>query len=229
MFRGFPQTSIQFLKDLEANNNKEWFTANKPVYQSELLAPAKEFVEVMGERLHQISPSINYDTRTNGSGSLMRIYRDVRFSKDKTPYKTAVAGMFWEGEGKKTQNPGFGFQLTKNGIGLVAGMFGFDKHKLNAYREAVDDDKLGSELAQLVADVTADGTYSVHHEHYKKVPRGYDADHPRATLMKFNSLYVHPTTEIGVEEIGSAELIDICYDHFAKMAPIQQWLVKIFS
>lgn len=229
MFRGFPKAGLQFLTDLAENNTKEWFNDNKPVYTKELLEPAVEFVEVMGERLHEISPSINYDTRTNGSGSLMRIYRDVRFSKDKTPYKTNIAGMWWEGEGKKTQNPGFGFQLTAQGIGLIAGMWGFDKHKLSAYREAVNDEKTGRELEKLVAAIEADGVYSVHQEHYKKVPRGYDADHPRARLMRFNSLYIHPVAEIGVGEIGSAELIDLCYDHFVKMAPIQQWLVKIFS
>ena len=225
-FNGFPQAGLQFLADLAENNNKEWFTENKGVYRSQLLEPATEFIMAVGERLQSISGQIKYDTRTNGSGSLMRIYRDTRFSKDKTPYKTAVAGMWWEGEGKKTENPAFGFQITKDGMGVMAGMFGFGKEQLRAYREAVLDDTLGGALMDVVTAVTAGDQYEIMGAHYKRVPRGFDAEHERAEYLKFNHLYAHPRAPIPASVLTSAELVDVCLAHFEHMAPIEQWLVK---
>ena len=228
-FNGFPAAGLQFLADLEGNNEKAWFEAHKDVYQSALLEPAVEFVTAVGERLQFISNQIQYDTRTNGSGSLMRIYRDTRFSKDKTPYKTAVAGMWWQGAGKKTEVPAFGFQVTKNGMGLMAGMFGFGKEQLAVYREAVLDETLGKELVEVVTAVTANGQHEILGEHYKKVPRGFDADHERADYLKFNHLYAHPKTAVSASVVTSPELVDVCMTHFEQMAPIQQWLVKALN
>ena len=98
-FTGFPQDGLQFLAELEENNERPWFEANKARFEEGLLQPAVAFVEIIGKRLQEeISAGIQYDPRTNGSGSLMRIYRDTRFSKDKTPYKTHLDGLFWSGE-----------------------------------------------------------------------------------------------------------------------------------
>ncbi len=228
-FRGIPAAGLQFLADLGENNNKEWFTENKDVFQVQLLEPAVAFVTAVGERLQSISNQIQYDTRTNGSGSLMRIYRDTRFSKDKTPYKTAVAGMWWQGAGKKTENPAFGFQITKDGMGLMAGMFGFSKEQLAAYREAVVDEKLGKELGEVITAVTANGQYEILGQHYKKVPRGFAAEHERAEYLKFNHLYAHPKTAVSAAVVTSPELVDVCMAHCEQMAPIQQWLVKVLN
>jgi uncharacterized protein (DUF2461 family) len=100
-FPGFPVEGLGFLEELAHNNNREWFEAHKADYRSYVLEPAQAFVVALGERLKLLSPEIAYDTRTNGSGSIMRIYRDLRFSKDKgmhgfpksvlTAYQEAVA------------------------------------------------------------------------------------------------------------------------------------------
>ena len=103
-FTGFPREGIQFLRDIDDNNNRDWFEAHKHIYQTALVEPAQAFIVALGERLQTIAPNVQYDTRTNGSGSLMRIYRDVRFSKDKSPYKNWIGIVFWEGQGKKTDN-----------------------------------------------------------------------------------------------------------------------------
>lgn len=79
-FTGFPQEGLQFLADLAENNERDWFNPRKQVYLDNIVAPAVAFVETVGEQLQFISPGIQYDSRTNGSGSLMRIYRDTRFS-----------------------------------------------------------------------------------------------------------------------------------------------------
>ena len=226
-FNGFPAEGLQFLADLEANNERPWFQARKQLYLDKIVTPTIAFVAAMGERLQTISPHINYDTRTNGSGSMMRIYRDVRFSKDKRPYKTHVGIVFWEGSGKKTECPAFYFGLNADGAGAHAGLYGFPKPMLTAYREAVADDKLGSELEAAIAKVQAAG-YQIGGAHYKRVPRGYDKDHPREELLRHNTL-TGSGSKMETAVVTSPALLDVCFEHFKNMAPLQQWLVKILS
>lgn len=225
-FNGFPQEGLDFLCDLGKNNNKTWFNAHKGDYEKFLLEPAKEFVVALGERLQSIAPNIQYDTRTNGQGTLMRIYRDTRFSKDKTPYKTAIAGVFWQGAGKKMQNPGFGFHMESQGMELMAGMFGFSKDQLENYRSAVAADGSGEELRQIITSLGEKRGYGLVGSHYKRVPRGYPADHPRGDLLKFKGFYVHPLESVPAEKLITPELVDICLDRLQIMAPVQRWLVQ---
>lgn len=225
-FSGFPEESLQFLKDLADNNNRGWFEAHKKEYQVYLLEPAQAFVIALGMKLQKISPAIRYDTRTNGSGTLLRIYRDTRFSKHKAPYKTNISGIFWESSGKKTESPGFGFQLEASGMGLMAGIFGFPKHVLQVYRDAVIDEQLGAELEAAVEAVAQAGEYKIAGEHYKRVPNGYDPNHRRAKLLRYNALYAYPSF-IEPHLVTTPGLVDICFEHFRKMAPIQQWLAKV--
>ena len=227
-FTGIPATGLNFLKDLAENNNREWFEANKHIYQDHLQAPTLAFIVELGERLKAISEDIHYDTRTNGSGSLMRIYRDTRFSKDKTPYKTNITLMFWEGDGKKTENPGFGLRYDLDGAGLMVGMHGFPKPTLSAYREAVLDDQLGEELVAAVEKVKKAGDYTIGGEHYKRVPRDLPADHERADWLRYAGLYAY-SPQITVDDLTSSRLVDKCFAQFEKMAPIQRWLVNALN
>ena len=228
-FSGFPPEGIQFLADLAANNNRQWFEANKKTYQEQLLKPAQSFVLALGERLRQISPAIRYDSATNGTGSLMRIYRDVRFSKDKTPYKTNISMSFWQGSGKKTAHPGFFVRFEVDGGGIFVGQHGFDGPHLAAYRDAVADAKMGKELEEALALVTSRGDFEIGGEHYKRVPRGYDADHTRAELLKYNGLWALNTDAIMPPDLYEPQLVDICFANCQKMAPIHEWLVKMES
>ena len=225
-FTGFPQEGLKFLADLVENNDRDWFAENKQVYLDNIVAPAVAFVENLGDRLQFISPHIQYDTKTNGQGSLMRIYRDVRFSKDKSPYKTWVGIRFWEGAGKKGDCPGFFLWIEADAAGFYTGMYGFPKPLLKAYREAVVDDELGAELDSAIAAVRAAGAYEIGGEHYKKVPRGFDPDHPRADLLKYNAIYAS-SPRIDLAKLGSPELVDVCMDHSENTAPLHRWLVKI--
>lgn len=221
-FTGFPAAGLQFLRDLEANNNRDWFEANKSTYQEALLEPALAFVAVVGQRLQAIDPTIQYDLRTNGQGTLMRIYRDVRFSEDKSPYKTNISGLWTDGLGKKNDRPAFGFQMTASGMELMAGKFNFSKSELDAYRAAVTGDKAGPALESAVAALTASGAYEMNGQTYKRVPRGYDNDHPRADLLRYSGLWAHPLQPM--TELTSPALVDITFDQFEDMAPIYSWL-----
>ncbi|MEE8298440.1 MAG: TIGR02453 family protein, partial [Thermodesulfobacteriota bacterium] len=98
-FHGFTKATFKFFKDLEKSNTKKWFEENRKIYEKNVLEPAQEFVMEMGERLKSISPKIVAIPKTDKS--IFRIYRDMRFSKDKTPYKTHLGIFFWEGPKKK--------------------------------------------------------------------------------------------------------------------------------
>jgi uncharacterized protein (TIGR02453 family) len=222
-FAGFPPEGRQFLRDLADNNNRDWFEANRAIYEKKLLGPAVDFVVALGTRLQALDPDIRFDPRTNGQGTLIRIYRDTRFSADKSPYKTAVAGMFGDGAGKKMELPGFGFHLQADVLELMAGIFQFSKPQLERYRAAVVDDRTGPALVEALAAVRAAGDYILEGEGYKRVPQGYDPDHPRADLLRMNGLHVQPAGGIR-EGLGEPGLVDVAYGHLEAMAPVYHWL-----
>lgn len=224
-FSGFPKEGLRFLADLADNNNREWFNAHKQDYIDYLLMPAQAFVAELGERLRKLSKGMQYDLRTNGSGSILRIYRDIRFSKDKSPYHTYMRARFWEGESKKSSS-GYFFRFDANGARMHAGLHIFEKPLLAAYRDAVADKKLGKELEKALALVVKAGRYEVGGEHYKRVPKGYDPEHERANLLRYNGLYAS-SPQISRTKLTSSKFVDICVEHCKNMMPLHKWLVKV--
>ncbi len=109
-FKGFPKECVNFYVDVVQNNSKAWFDSHKNVFESYVMTPARDFVSEMGKLLGQISPGINADPRLNRS--IFRPYRDTRFSKDKTPYKTHLGIFFWEGSREKWIVPDTTFILN---------------------------------------------------------------------------------------------------------------------
>lgn len=224
-FHGFTPDTFAFLRELRTNNNRDWFQSRKPRYESEVLAPAVALVSAVGERLRAEYQHVRYDTRTNGSGSLMRIYRDTRFSADKSPYKTQIAMMFTSGTGKKTESPGFGLQLSASGVELMAGMFRFAKDALSRYRTAVDEQSSGEQLVRACADLDTEGGYTLEGATYKRVPRGFDPNHPRADLLRHSGLYA-TAPPLPVDTALTGDLPEAVLARFRHMAPIEEWLVE---
>lgn len=225
-FTGFPFEGLRFLRDLEQNNNREWFQAHKAAYQEHLVRPSQSFVVSLGRRLQAVFPGIRYDPRTNGQGSMGRIYRDLRFTKDKRPYNTHVWFGFWEGPGKKMGSPGLGIGFDQEGWGLHGGHHGFDAATLAAYREAVTDDALGSELEAVMAPLQAGGAYEIGERKYKRVPRGYDPDHPRAHWLRYAGLWASREFT-GTELLQKPEFVDRCVEECEALAPLHRWLVQV--
>ena len=224
-FPGFPAETRAFLLDLRENNTREWFAANKARYEEVVKAPAVAWVAALGARLQTLDADLVVDLRTNGSGSLMRAARDTRFSKDKSPYKTNIAMMWWHGSGKKMLHPAFGMQLTPDDAGLMTGMFHFPKPMLDAYRQAVIDPELGPALLDATDSVVSAG-YKISGRHYKTTPRGYDRDHVRGDWLKYNSLHAFEDA-ISWDAVCSSAFIEICFNHFQRMSPIIHWLVCV--
>ncbi|OGO15777.1 MAG: hypothetical protein A2Z14_00465 [Chloroflexi bacterium RBG_16_48_8] len=225
-FIGFPKQAVGFFKELSENNNREWFNEHKKQYQEMILLPAQAFVLSLGESLKLLSNSIEYDLRTSGVGSIFRISRDIRFSKDKTPYKTHLGILFWEGHRKKMMNPGFYFQIDTDGAVFYTGFYQFPKDYLQAYREAVDDQRLGSELAAILKVIREQVGFEVGGDRYKRVPSGYDTEHPRADLLQYKGLWAK-SPFMDPEVISRSELVDMCFHNAVRMIALHKWLVHI--
>src|SRR4029453_16326325 len=116
-FHGFPPEAQRFLDELALNNNKQWFDSHRRDFDDMLLEPAKDFVIEVGAGLQaKVSPGIHAEPRINGS--IMRMNRDIRFSKDKSPYKTWFGLWFWEGESRSAECPGYWFSLSARELTL---------------------------------------------------------------------------------------------------------------
>ncbi len=144
----FPQSTIKFLTSLSRNNNKEWFEKNRVRYDFEMLQPAIQFVIDLGEKLFQLSPNINAIPKIDKS--IFRLYRDVRFSKNKSPFKTNLGLYFWEGRGKKMECSGLYFHIEPKLFFLGAGMYQFTGDQLKKYRQLVSDPVAGKELNDII-------------------------------------------------------------------------------
>lgn len=224
-FEGFGKNSLKFFSDLEKNNTRDWFTANRHIYENDILIPAKAFVTDMGERLRKLAPDITADPRTDKS--IFRIHRDTRFSTEKIPYKTHMGIYFWDGPAKKLENPGFYFQFGKDSLFLGTGMHIFPKEMIGAYRDAVVDKKKGAELQKAIDKVREkNDDYELGWIKYKKAPRGYDKDHPRAEYLLYGGIGFHYSSEIP-DKFFSAELVNFTYRIFSDMAPVFHWFKSI--
>lgn len=225
-FQGFPGETVKFFIELAKNNNKGWFEAHRREYENFVLPPAQDFVLAMGRRLQKLSPDITADPRLNRS--LFRLHRDIRFSKDKRPYKTHLAAMFWQGSGPRMECSCYYFHLEPPHLMLGAGIYQFTPAALQVYRKACVHPGRGAALAKTVKQLLRNKNFTLGGSFYKKTPRGYDPGHPNAALLLHNGLYAGIETPIP-KELYSARLLDYCYAHYKKMAPLHQWLAEVLA
>ncbi len=222
-FQGFSETTFRFLREITAHNDKAWFDAHRADYDEGYVAASRLFVEAIGPRLQAISKGIEYEARINGS--IFRIQRDVRFSKDKTPYKNHLDLWFWEGERRGWDTPGFFFRMFEKTMILGAGMHQFSKEHLEVYRQAVLDPKKGKALVNALDKVKKAGGYVIGAPTRKTVPRGYDASHERASLLLHEGLWAAYEGPVP-KEAQSAAFVDFCVGHFQAVWPVSQWLLS---
>jgi uncharacterized protein (TIGR02453 family) len=225
-FQGFPKGTTHFLLDLRDHNERAWFSQHKQDYETYLQAPARAFSAAMA---YALETRLAKDLATHRvQHSIFRIYRDTRFSEDKTPYKTHLGIWFWQGDLPKMENSGFYFQLEPPNLMLAVGIYMFTRPWLQAYRDAVADSQMGTELAGAIQDILQKGDYSLGGKHYQRVPRGFDPAHPLAELLLYNGLYVsHEKTF--PEALYSPALIDYCIEKYLDMTPLHAWLIDMLE
>lgn len=223
-FNGFSKETIKFYVNLSKNNDKAWFEKHRDEFDEFVLEPARVFVHDMGVRLKKLSPGIQADPRIDKS--IFRIYRDIRFSKDKSPFKTNLGIFFWEGNGPKMERQGFYLHIEPRGIMIACGKHTFPKHVLAAYRESVVHPDHGKRLDGLIKKITKDNSYTVGGEHYKKVPRGFDPSHKNAGYLRHSGLYLLYNAPVP-PEFFTPKFLEFCFKRWSEMFPVYQWLKEI--
>ncbi len=223
-FEGFSRECVDFWTGLGLNNDRLWFEAHKPDYEKFVLEPGRAFILAMGERLREIAPRVHADPRVNQS--IFRIYRDTRFSRDKSPYKTHFGLWFWEGTGPRMECSGFYWHLEPPKLMLGVGLYMFPPVLLDEYRRSVVHPRHGAALAGAVREVLSLKGCEIGRKHYKKTPRGFDSGHRNAELLLYNGLYAGMESGIP-DEFFSADLVDWCFDKYRGLTPLHRWLLDL--
>ncbi|MEW4489973.1 DUF2461 domain-containing protein [Thalassoglobus sp. JC818] len=180
-FNGFPPSVFQFLAELEANNDKDWFDANRDRYESEVRSPALEYIAAMQGPIEKISSHFRVEPKKVG-GSLMRVHRDTRFSKDKTPYKTNIGIQFRHEAGKDVHAPGFYLHISPEECFVAAGVWHPAGEDLAAIRKAII--KHSKDWKAAVSDAKFVKRFALTGDSLKRSPRGIDPDHPLIDDLK---------------------------------------------
>jgi uncharacterized protein (TIGR02453 family) len=219
-FHGFPTGLVGFFQQLTMNNDRDWFQANKDRYEADVREPARAFIRAMGERLGEVSPHLVADDRKSG-GSLMRIFRDTRFSTDKTPCKTNVGIQFRHSAGKDVHAPGLYVHFDLENVFVGVGMWRPESSALDAIRAKIDED--GDRWARITSDATFTATFRQHTDDaLKRAPRGYPKDHPHVESLKLRSHIV--ACDLEPDAVHQPDLVDTVMDRYAKAADYVKFL-----
>ncbi|TCL08963.1 uncharacterized protein (TIGR02453 family) [Shimia isoporae] len=200
-----------FLNELADNNTRDWFTANKPRYDAELRLPAMALLDTIGADLERAIGA-------PPTPKLFRPQRDVRFSKDKTPYHLHLH-MLWS-----TPPVGWFLGIGRDYLSAGGGVMGFDKNGLTDWREAIDSPK-GEELSEIIADLQSNGG-RLDAPELKRVPAPFDKDHPRGELLKRKSITMW--FDLSDQDVSSKGLERATLDAFEKLVALQLALRDIF-
>ncbi|HEX5951509.1 MAG TPA: DUF2461 domain-containing protein [Actinomycetota bacterium] len=198
-FHGWPVEALEFFVALEADNTRSFWEANRGVYESLVRAPMEALLE-------ELEPEW-------GEGRIFRPYRDVRFSADKTPYKTQIGAMVGDGY----------VQLNADGLGAGCGMWEMAPDQLERFRAAIADDGTGDPLVEIVAEARAAGLEVTARETLKTAPRGYPKDHPRIELLRHKGLITWREWPAGAW-LGTRKARDRIVEFLRRSAPLNGWL-----
>jgi uncharacterized protein (TIGR02453 family) len=198
-FRGWKVEALEFFEGLEADNSKSYWEAHKDVYQDLVRVP-------MEQLLADLEP-------VWGEGRIFRPYRDVRFSKDKSPYKTAIGATVGDGY----------VHLDARGLAAGSGMWEMAPDQLERYRAAVDDAKMGGKLERIVADARKQKVDVMSHGELKTAPKGYPKDHPRVGLLRYKGLATWREWPAGAW-LGTKRAEDRLVEFFERSKPLVTWL-----
>lgn len=203
VFNGFPEAALDFYDDLELDNTRSFWEAHKDVYDSAVRVPMLALVGELAEEF--------------GAAKVFRPYRDVRFAKDKTPYKTAQGAFV-----SAAPSTGWYVQIGAPGVRVGGGYYHAGGPDLARIRAAIDTDHSGRELEGILASLSEDG-FEIGGEKLKTSPRGYDADHPRIELLRHKSMPVGRS--YGFDKIiHTPDLVDRVRDDWRTLRPLVEWV-----
>lgn len=206
-FTGFPVAALDFYDDLEMDNTRSFWDAHKQVYAESVKAPMVALTDAL-------APDFAKDKKT---AKVFRPYRDVRFAKDKTPFKTSQGAYIAAAPGT-----GWYVELSPRGVRVGGGFYDASASSLARVRAAIDDHRTGSALEAMVAAYDADG-WDVGGEQLKTAPRGYDREHPRVHLLRHKQLVL--ARSYGFDDvIHTPELADRVRTDWQAIRPLVEWV-----
>ncbi|MDI2035820.1 DUF2461 domain-containing protein [Paenarthrobacter nitroguajacolicus] len=202
-FKGIQAAAFRFYEDLEENNNREWWLEHKTTYDAEVKEP-------LSALLAELEPRF-------GPAKIFRPNRDIRFSQDKSPYKTAQGAFAATQEGV-----GYYVQISADGLLIGGGYHSHTPAQLTRFRAAVDAPESGLKLQEII-DAVAGAGFAIEGEKLKTVPRGFDKDHPRAELLKHKSLSAG--VEVGQPGwLSTAAAKDEIASRWEVLRPLVEWV-----
>ncbi len=209
-FTGFPVAALDFYDDLEVDNSKSFWDAHRAVYEEAVKAPMTALIDAL---VPEFAPD-------GQSAKIFRPYRDVRFAKDKTPYKTHQGAFVAAGPAM-----GWYVELSPRGVRVGGGFYEASGERLAAVRDAIADDRTGPQLQRLLTKLERSG-FEIGGEQLKTAPRGYDKEHVRIDLLRRKQIIAGQL--YGFEKlIHSPELLDRVREDWRALKPLMAWLVRI--
>jgi uncharacterized protein (TIGR02453 family) len=217
----FTRDLFQFLQDLKGNNNRDWFQRNKDRYETSARDPVLRLIVDIGPRIKKLSPYFVADASPTG-GSMMRIYRDIRFSKDKSPYKTAIGVHFEHAKGKEGATPAFYLHLEPDNSSIGAGIWRPEPRALNRIRDAIAQGPKKWESATSGREFRS--TCSMAGESLKRPPRGYDPNHPFIEDIKRRDFAT--SLALRDDQVCSPDVMEILLETLRVTAPFTKFLTQ---
>jgi len=217
----FTRGLFEFLKDLSSHNNRDWFRANQGRYEQQVRDPFLRLIADLGPGLKDINPYIVADPRPSG-GSMMRIHRDIRFSKDKSPYKTHVAAHFRHASGKEGATPAYYLRLGPGGSIIGAGVWHPEPAALKKIRDRIV--RQPDEWRRITSGKELGSGCQMVGESLKRAPVGYDPNHPLIEDLKRKDFaFSSPLTQ---SEVCSSSFLASVLEDFRSTAPFVEFLSK---
>jgi uncharacterized protein (TIGR02453 family) len=221
-FPGFSRDALTFLRALKRNNRREWFQPRKEKYESLIKLPMMELAGCLNEEFARFAPAYV----TLPQKAVFRIYRDTRFSHDKTPYKTHIAAIFPRNSAEKMRGAVFYFHFTEKELLVFGGVYSPERDELLAYRTHIEEHH--EELQQILNDKRVKRTLGgLQGEQLQRIPKGFPVDHPAEGLLRQRQWYLESTLEIGL--LTSRKLVSEMARHFELMAPMVEFLNRAFA
>lgn len=215
----FNRKTVKFLKELEQNNNREWFADNKLRYEDEVRLPALNYIESMTGPIAKISPFFVVNPKKVG-GSLMRVHKDIRFSKDKTPYKTNIGIQFRHARGKDVHAPGFYLHIEPKEVFVAAGIWRPESSTLKNVRTLIDE--YPDEWNELSKKITKKAGFEFGGTSLKRPPKGFDKDHPLIEDLKRKDFIA--VQNLKISDIYSKDFTKQSAKLFKAVSPLVQFI-----
>jgi uncharacterized protein (TIGR02453 family) len=224
-FKGFSKAAICFLEQIKTHNNKPWFIQHSELYQQDILEVSRDLVEDLGHKLQLIAPGISIVPKVNGS--IYRFARDIRFTHDKTPYKSHLSYLFWQGNLKRNQCPAFYLAIRPEYIQIGVGINQFTTEYLHAWREQCAHREKASQIHKIIEQLTQSSVV-FQGQQLKRMPKNFSMDLLNQELIRYKGFKCYFQLPLP-EQVYSQEFISFSMEYFQQLLALFEWMTMILT